>query len=297
MAAITTFELAHGISLRALLFAGEPWFVAKDVCQAFGSANKNIRLELSRGCLVDEQIRTFMLPGQKGRPSLLVSESGLYTFMLSSSRPEARDFQQLVVSQVLPSIRKNNIYIAPEGALAPWLGNTRGTVLTCLPRPAGVVLAAAPAGTGHDIVERRQPNQNGQPLRLAYLAVDYDDSAVEHAYGSKVCSGARRMLEARLRRALRETDLVRRQGTSAGFRVMLAMQDGRQHLDRVGRRVAAALQPALEIQGQTLQLSTHVRGRFAPDQLVADPSRLQRKLMDAISRIELFRANEDWDHF
>lgn len=297
MAAITTYQFEEGTVLRAVLLAGEPWFVAKDLCQAFGSANKNIRLELQRGNLDDSQIRTFMLPGQKGRPSLLVSESGLYTFILSSDRGHAVDFRRHVVEQVLPSIRKSGIYIAVDDAsteltTGAWLG-----MQAHLPHPLPVQSASSRINVQNWQTERRQIAKNGQPLRLAYLAVEFDDASLEQHYGAKFFHGARRTIEARLRRALRQTDVVRRLGPNAGFRVLLAMQDGHHFLSLVGRRVVSALEPALEVQGQSLQVATRVRGRFGPDPLVTDPSRLQHKLMDTIGRNELFAVNEAWDQF
>ena len=84
---------------------GEPWFVAKDVCDILGITNA--RNAYSR-LLDDEQttVRLTDVGSNYVHPQKLVSESGLYTLIMRSRKKEAVDFQRWVTREVLPSIRK-----------------------------------------------------------------------------------------------------------------------------------------------------------------------------------------------
>lgn len=89
---------------------GEPWFVAKDVCDALGVATNHLR-EDGRGLDDDEVIS---LPNWEGKGSapLIINEPGFYKLVLKSRKPEAKAFQRWVTHEVLPSIRKKGGYIA-----------------------------------------------------------------------------------------------------------------------------------------------------------------------------------------
>ena len=87
---------------------GNPWWVAKDVCEALGIDNS--RQALSR--LADDEKNTVILnDGNRGNPNTaIVNESGLYALIFNSRKPEAKAFQKWVTSEVLPSIRKTGAY-------------------------------------------------------------------------------------------------------------------------------------------------------------------------------------------
>lgn len=89
---------------------GEPWFVAKDVCDALGIATNHLREE-GRGLDEDEVLS---LPNWEGKGSapLIVSEPGFYKLVMRSRKPEAKAFQRWVTHEVLPSIRKRGGYMA-----------------------------------------------------------------------------------------------------------------------------------------------------------------------------------------
>lgn len=88
---------------------GEPWFVARDVCDVLGIAN--VTNALSRLNVLD--IHTMNVENSRGSraPTKLVSESGLYRLILTSRKPEAEKFSDWVTSEVLPSIRKTGQYL------------------------------------------------------------------------------------------------------------------------------------------------------------------------------------------
>lgn len=98
---------------------GEPWFVAVDVCSALAISNPSDALKR----LDDDEKMTLDTTeghsGQRGGAQALnvVNESGLYSLILTSRKPEAKRFKRWVTHEVLPSIRKSGFYAAP-GAVA-----------------------------------------------------------------------------------------------------------------------------------------------------------------------------------
>lgn len=106
---MTTFESPMFGSIRGLEIDGEPWFVGKDVAQALGHQNpqRAIREHVDDE---DKGVTEMVTPG--GRQKLpIINESGLYSLILSSKLPNARDFKHWVTSEVIPSIRKHGGYI------------------------------------------------------------------------------------------------------------------------------------------------------------------------------------------
>lgn len=96
-----------GHELRAVVVAGNPWFVAKDVCGMLGLGNPSKAL---RALDIDEKgITTGNTPGGK-QALATINESGLYSLILRSRKPEAKAFKKWVTSEVLPSIRKTGQY-------------------------------------------------------------------------------------------------------------------------------------------------------------------------------------------
>nr|UVX49662.1 MAG: antirepressor protein KilAC domain [Bacteriophage sp.] len=83
---------------------GEPWFIAKDVCDILGHSNASMALDR----LDDDERAKFNL-GRQGEANI-VNEAGLYALVLGSRKPEARTFKRWVTHEVLPSIRKHGIY-------------------------------------------------------------------------------------------------------------------------------------------------------------------------------------------
>lgn len=109
---IQTFNF-NNTPVRALTDGNrEPWFVAKDVCDVLGL--NNVGQALTR--LDDDEKSSITLnDGNPGTPNkAIVSESGLYSLILASRKPEAREFQRWVTHEVLPSIRKHGAYMTQQ---------------------------------------------------------------------------------------------------------------------------------------------------------------------------------------
>ena len=87
---------------------GEPWFVAKDVCDALELSNVTVALQR----LDDDERAKFNL-GRQGDTNV-VNEAGLYTLILGSKKKEARAFKRWVTHEVLPAIRRHGAYATPR---------------------------------------------------------------------------------------------------------------------------------------------------------------------------------------
>lgn len=98
--------------VRVLDVSGDPWFVAKDVCEVLGITNTSDALTRLNGADVGS---TEIRSGVQNRRVKTVNESGLYDLVLDSRKPEARAFRRWVTAEVLPTIRKTGgAYIQPD---------------------------------------------------------------------------------------------------------------------------------------------------------------------------------------
>lgn len=95
---------------------GTPWFMAKDVCDVLEIGNSRQALSY----LDDDEKNTVIInDGTPGNPrKAIINESGLYSLILRSRKPEAKAFKKWVTSEVLPAIRKDGGYIAGEEGAA-----------------------------------------------------------------------------------------------------------------------------------------------------------------------------------
>lgn len=100
--------------VRTITLDGEPWFVGKDVADALGYSNS--RDALARH--VDDEDKTSVVIPDTGSnyksKTTLINESGLYSLVLSSKLPTAKQFKHWVTSEVLPAIRRHGAYLTPE---------------------------------------------------------------------------------------------------------------------------------------------------------------------------------------
>ena len=93
----------HGQEVRTLTIDDKPWFVGKDVADILGYQNGS--RDINRH--VDDEDRQNYQNGTFGnRGVTVINESGLYSLILSSKLPQAKEFKRWVTSEVLPAIRK-----------------------------------------------------------------------------------------------------------------------------------------------------------------------------------------------
>lgn len=88
---------------------GEPWFVAKDVCDVLALSNTTVALQN----LDADEVTKFNLGGQHGETNA-VSEAGLYKLIMRSRKENAKPFQRWVTHEVLPTIRKHGAYMSEQ---------------------------------------------------------------------------------------------------------------------------------------------------------------------------------------
>ena len=109
-------ELQHfyfkGRQVRTLNFDNEPMFVGKDVADILGYQNGSRDVNTH----VEEEDRLKYQIGTSGqaREMTIINESGLYSLVLSSKLPTAKEFKHWVTHEVIPSIRKHGAYMTPE---------------------------------------------------------------------------------------------------------------------------------------------------------------------------------------
>jgi prophage antirepressor-like protein len=98
--------------VRTLIVNDEPYFVAKDVADILGYQNgsRDINIHVEEEDRLKYKIST---SGQL-REQILINESGLYSLILSSKLPQAKQFKKWVTSEVIPTIRKHGAYMTGE---------------------------------------------------------------------------------------------------------------------------------------------------------------------------------------
>ena len=114
-------------NVRLIMLNNEPWFVGRDVADVLGYSNSNKAIQMH----VDNEDK--VLRSQLGRElgklfnsvkdiqkafgrqdNWFINESGLYSLIFSSNLPQAEHFREWVTSEVLPSIRKNGMFITEK---------------------------------------------------------------------------------------------------------------------------------------------------------------------------------------
>lgn len=114
-------------NVRLIMLNNEPWFVGRDVADVLGYSNSNKAIQMH----VDNEDK--VLRSQLGRElgklfssvkdiqkafgrqdNWFINESGLYSLIFSSNLPQAEYFREWVTSEVLPSIRKNGMFITEK---------------------------------------------------------------------------------------------------------------------------------------------------------------------------------------
>lgn len=108
------FENPDFGKVRTMEIDGEPYFVGKDVAEILGyTAPRN-----AISTHVDDEDKTTALiqcdDSNYKSNAVLINESGLYSLILSSKLPKAKEFKRWVTSEVLPSIRKHGLYATEE---------------------------------------------------------------------------------------------------------------------------------------------------------------------------------------
>jgi prophage antirepressor-like protein len=94
--------------IRTVLIDGEPWLVAKDVCEVLGIQNHKDAIV----SLDDDEKSGVAITDPHGREQVtnVINEAGLYKLTFKSRKPAAKKFTRWVTHEVLPTLRKTGSY-------------------------------------------------------------------------------------------------------------------------------------------------------------------------------------------
>lgn len=111
---LQVFNNAEFGSVRTTVIDGKPFFVGKDVAEILGYSNPRKALadhvdaeDKADGVTIRDSI------GREQNP-ILINESGIYSLILRSQLPKAKQFKRWVTSEVLPAIRRHGVYAIDE---------------------------------------------------------------------------------------------------------------------------------------------------------------------------------------
>jgi prophage antirepressor-like protein len=102
--------------VRVVLRDGEPWFVARDVCEVLDHSDTSTAI---RRLDDDEKLTQTMFVSGQNREVWLVNEPGLYSLILTSRKPEAKAFKRWITHEVIPAIRKTGAYAVDQNKVVP----------------------------------------------------------------------------------------------------------------------------------------------------------------------------------
>ena len=104
----------NGQQVRTVTINDEPYFVGKDVATILGYKKPENAIA---NHVENEDKTTTLIQGTGSNyksKSVIINESGLYSLILSSKLPTAKEFKHWVTSEVLPAIRKHGAYMTPQ---------------------------------------------------------------------------------------------------------------------------------------------------------------------------------------
>ena len=103
-------QMFDTLEIRAIEQGGEFWFVAADVAKALDIANTTDALKR----LDQDEVTLVSNEGQSGVGTNYISESGLYSLILGSRKPQAKPFKRWVTHDLLPTLRRTGFYSMRE---------------------------------------------------------------------------------------------------------------------------------------------------------------------------------------
>ncbi|MFE5334153.1 phage antirepressor [Embleya sp. NPDC056575] len=157
MTSITPFSFPEtGQPVRTITLGGEPWFVTTDVCTVLAHTNASQAV-----ATLDEDEKGVSIAETPGGPQQvgIVSESGLYSLILRSRKPQARAFKRWITREVIPSIRRTGSYtVAPAAPALPDITTAAGVL----------AMAEQFARTARQLVEADAKLRELEPKAIAH---------------------------------------------------------------------------------------------------------------------------------
>lgn len=155
-------------SVRTVLLNNEVWFCAKDVCDILEI--KNVTQAVQR---LEEDERSMFNIGRQGNTNF-INESGLYTLILRSDKPEAKPFRKWITSEVIPTIRKTGKYEEKPMTSAQYLLQQAQWMVEAENRMSNIennVIGLADSIENNDKSIRRLENNQRRTVTSTHLTV------------------------------------------------------------------------------------------------------------------------------
>lgn len=103
-----------GHEIRTIKIDNEPYFVGKDIADVLEYQNGS--RDVNRHVEEEDRKKIMLFDGNQNKETIVINESGLYSLILSSKLPTAKEFKHWVTSEVLPAIRRNGAYLTDQKA-------------------------------------------------------------------------------------------------------------------------------------------------------------------------------------
>lgn len=107
MNALAPFDF-QGSHVRVLVLDGEPWFVGKDVAGVLGYARTADAVRSH--CKAARPVGVGETPTPLDPQTVIIPERDVYRLVMRSKLPSAERFEEWVVAEVLPSVRRSGSY-------------------------------------------------------------------------------------------------------------------------------------------------------------------------------------------
>lgn len=177
-----------------MLRNGEPWFVATDVCRVLKiDRSKGLdKLGPSEKVVSDTSLK-------RGSPPVLINEAGLYHIVMRCDKPDARPFQDWVTKTVLPTIRKEGVYVQGEEKVATAtnlneLESLQEQMLALMARKETILTAKLQEAEERlKVVERSREGRGamqGPPSHRHVSGGKYQEHEGQRSVSGPDCSGA-----------------------------------------------------------------------------------------------------------
>ena len=102
-------------SVRTTVIDGKPWFVGRDVAEALGYESP--RSAVSKKVDAEDRGVAEMETPSGRQQMTIINESGLYSLILSSKLPTAKQFKRWITHDVIPAIRQHGAYFTDAALL------------------------------------------------------------------------------------------------------------------------------------------------------------------------------------
>ncbi len=103
------FENPEFGTLRTVTVAGEMYFIGKDVADILGYQNGS--RDINRHVDEEDRRKAMLFDGTQDKKTIIINESGIYSLILSSKMPKAKEFKRWITHEVIPSIRIHGAYM------------------------------------------------------------------------------------------------------------------------------------------------------------------------------------------